>query len=521
MRPPPAIPSLASPSRSASVAGRPSIDNPRSTRTRAPSVRTRHVADRAVKAGLLAAALLLVLATGLLAHGALRRAVPGAGQRVTAPRELWLEFTEAVELAGTVIALADARGAAVALGPPVHPADSSHVIAAPIVGTLAPGAYRVTWQITGRDGHPERGRYAFEVIADTLGPTGATGAGGAAGVPPRDQSTAGSPIEHHPGSAPATIRATATPDTLGAEIAANTFSAESGAYVALRWLSYVMLVAAIGAVVMARITDRTATVGARFAVQTRLAAIGLGAAWLGIALALARLLAQSWAVHGPDRAMSAMLIGPLIGTSMWGRAWAVQLVAAMLAATGFTLALHDARRTGGWRVAQVAVLLAAAGAAVGGHAAAVEGWRAPVLMAADFVHVLGAGIWIGGVMMLGVAVLTRAAAPAAANIVRAFSPWALGSAAALAVTGLVAAWAHLEAPLAPWTSHYGRLLLVKLAFVGVIVGLGAINWRRLGPAAGTASGNAMLRRAVWLEMLVALAVLAVTAMLVAIDPSRP
>jgi copper transport protein len=485
-----------------------------------------------VKAGLLASALVLLLATGLLAHGALRRAMPGAGDRVPAPRLLWLEFTEAVELAGTVITLADAKGAAVPLAPPVHPGDSSHVIAVPVAGTLAPGAYRVAWQVTGRDGHPVRGRYAFEVIAGSsatgtaaagsaVGPLGTSGFDATPGGPPRDQSATDSPTARNPDDAPLTPSAQPAPDTVGSALAGSRFTPESGAYVALRWLSYVMLVAAIGAVVMARIADRAATVGARFAVQTRLAAIGLAAAWLGLALALARLLAQSWAVHGPERAMSATLIGPLIGTSTWGRAWAIQLAGAILAATGFTLALHDARRSGGWRIARLAVLIAAAGTALGGHAAAAEGWRAPVLIAADFAHVLAAGAWIGGVMMLAVAVLTRAAAPAAANVVRAFSPWGLTGAATLAVTGLVAAWAHLETPLAPWSSHYGRVLLVKLAFVAVIVLLGALNWRRLGPASGTGSGNAALRRAVWLEVLTALAVLAATAVLVAVDPSRP
>lgn len=141
-----------------------------------------------------------------------------------------------------------------------------------------------------------------------------------------------------------------------------------------------------------------------------------------------------------------------------------------------------------------------------------------MLVAAGFVHVLGAGAWIGGGMMLAVAVLMRAAAPAAANVVRAFSPWALGGAAALAVTGLVAAWANLADPLAPWGSRYGRLLLLKLAGVAVVVLLGALNWKRLGPASSTAPGNAALRRSLWLEVLVALAVLGVTAILVAVSP---
>ena len=122
--------------------------------------------------------------------------------------------------------------------------------------------------------------------------------------------------------------------------------------------------------------------------------------------------------------------------------------------------------------------------------------------------------------MLAVAVLTRAAAPAAANVVRAFTPWAMSGAATLAVTGLIAAWAHLERPLAPWTTYYGRVLLIKLAFVGVIVLLGALNWQRLGPASSTAPGNTNLRRSVWLEVLLALGALAATAALVAIDPTK-
>ena len=480
---------------------------------------------RRATVGALAAAFLLVFATGLWAHTALRRAMPGAGDRVPAPRLLWLEFTEAIELTGTSVSLSDAAGVAIRVGAPTHPNDSSRVIVVAVLDSMRPGDYRVTWQAISRDGHPARGRYAFTVTAaqppTALGTVGPSDSTPSVGGPPQNQSGADSLVARNPDTArviadaPVDSGAASAPPTLEA------FDTASAGYVALRWLSYVMLIAGIGAVVMARVTDRAATVGARHAVQTRLAAIGLAAAWLGVALALARLLAQSWAIHGPDRAMSPTLIGPLVATSAWGHAWAIQLLAALLAATGFTLALSDASRPGGWRIAQLAALVAAAGTALGGHAAAAEGWRAPVLVAADALHVLAAGAWIGGVMMLAVAVLTRATAPAAANVVRAFSPWAITGAATLAVTGLVASWAHLEAPVAPWESYYGRILLLKLALVLIIILLGALNWQRLGPASSTAPGNTSLRRSVWLEVLVALAVLAATAVLVAIDPAVP
>jgi copper transport protein len=470
-------------------------------------------------AGVFALALVLGVATALWAHGALKRADPGDRQRVPSPTRLRLEFNERVELHGVVIALTDARGVAASLGTPAHAGtakDSLSIVVVPVLAPLAPGAYRVAWQIVGRDGHPVRGRYGFEVVPS---PDSANRAAGGSQQPGTADSAGARVIA----SAPSDTGAAhgdhvAPPSTPADTIAVDAFDVESNGYVALRWLSYIMLLAAIGAVVIARVTDRAATVGARHAVQSRLAGVGLAAAWLGVALALARLLAQSWAVHGAGRALSPMLLGPLVG-SAWGRAWAVQLVAAMIAVAGYTLALHDARRSGGWRIAIFGGVLAAAGSAFGGHAAAVEGWTRPLIIAADFLHILAAGAWIGGVMMLAVAVLPRADAPAAANVVRAFSPWALGGFATLAITGAVAAWTHLEHPLAPWESRYGRVLLLKLAFVAIVLLLGALNWQRLGPASSTASGNTALRRSVWLEVLMALGILAVTALLVAVPPT--
>lgn len=467
-------------------------------------------------------ALLLGVATALWAHGALKRADPAPNQRVPSPGRLRLEFNERVELHGVVVALTDERGVAAPLGTPAHAGttgDSLAVVVVPVLGALPPGRYRVAWQVVGRDGHPVRGRYAFDVVAPP-------------GAPPRQQGNADTTGGRNPSSAgsiagapPAGVRAdpplhgehVAPPATPADTVALDAFDVESRGYVALRWLSYVMMLVGIGAVVLARVTDRAATVGARHAVQSRLAGVGLGAAWLGVALTLGRLLAQSWAVHGAGRALSPMLLGPLIG-SAWGRAWALQLVGALVGIAGFTLALHDARRPGGWRTATIGVVLAAAGTSLGGHAAAAEGWIRPLLVAADFLHVLAAGAWIGGVMMLAVAVLRRADAPAAANVVRSFSPWALGGFAMLALTGTIAAWTHLEQPLAPWTSRYGRVLLLKLAFLAITLLLGALNWRRLGPTSSTGPGNAALRRSVWLEVLVALAILAVTALLVAVPP---
>jgi copper transport protein len=475
--------------------------------TRQPAPFRRHAAA-------FAAALVLGIATALWAHGALRRSDPGAGQRVAAPSRLRLEFNERVEPLGVVVSITDARGSAARLGAPAlsgAAGDSSRVVEVPVLESLAPGRWRVAWQIVGRDGHPVRGRYAFEVVPGQVD---------AAGGPPRAQSVADSSREHHHDSAVAITDAPPSGNAAQAgTVALEAFDTESRPYVALRWLAYVMLLAGTGAIVMHRITDRAATVDARHAVQSRLAGVGLAAAWLGAALTLARLVAQSWAIHGADRAMSPTLLGPLVNSS-WGHAWTLQLVGSLLAIAGFTLALHDTRRPIGWRLATIAALLGAIGASLTGHAAGTEGWARPIVVLADIVHLLAAGTWIGGVMMLAIAVLRRADAPAAANVVRRFSPWAIGGFLTLGLTGAISAWTHLEQPLAPWTTRYGRLLLLKLAIISIVLLLGALNWRRLGPTSSTGPGNAALRRSVWLEVLVALAVLAVTAVLVAVPPQE-
>jgi putative copper export protein len=75
--------------------------------------------------------------------------------------------------------------------------------------------------------------------------------------------------------------------------------------------------------------------------------------------------------------------------------------------------------------------------------------------------------------------------------VAAFTPLALAGAAATLLAGAANAWLRLTPadPMAPAAarlaaltgSTYGRLLLAKLALVGVVAAAGAVNWRRNGP----------------------------------------
>ena len=81
-------------------------------------------------------------------------------------------------------------------------------------------------------------------------------------------------------------------------------------------------------------------------------------------------------------------------------------------------------------------------------------------------------------------------------------------------TRLFAFWVHLESLSALFDTGYGRLLVLKLLIVAVVMGLGAINWKRLTPELGEIGGRDALTRTAATETVLANVVLVVTAILV-------
>ncbi|MDH5759844.1 MAG: CopD family protein, partial [Gemmatimonadota bacterium] len=86
--------------------------------------------------------------------------------------------------------------------------------------------------------------------------------------------------------------------------------------------------------------------------------------------------------------------------------------------------------------------------------------------------------------------------------------------ATLIVTGGFASWVQLGGIEAVFGTPYGRLLVLKLAVVGVVLALGGWNYKKLTPRLGEESGRGAMRRSASLEFLVANVVLVVTAILV-------
>jgi copper transport protein len=454
-------------------------------------------------------ALLLLLPGQAFAHGALRSATPGEGDQLSvAPRELRLTFTEAVELAVSRLSLTGPDGP-VALASLALASDSATVLVGRIEGPLVAGTYTVTWQVAGADGHPVRGQYTFVIV------TGATGLAPAV-VGPTAPGQEPLPAEHHP--AP-TFPTNAS------------FGAESPMYAGVRWLTFLGLLGVIGVVAfrllvlpLAERRHKAHGLALLRPASDRAARLGLAMTALVGAAALLRLYAQSYALHGGDDALTLALIGTMVTRTTWGWGWILQAIGVALALVGFVLARKNSRI--GWVVAAIGAVTLAFTPGLSGHAAAAPELTTLAILA-DGLHVLGAGGWLGSlllVLVVGIPVALRLQererTAAVASLVNAFSPTALFFAGMVVSTGVFAAWLHLGSIPALWQSAYGRTLLLKLAVLSVVFGTGAYNFLRVKPTLGDPVSTQRLRRSAALELAVGVVVLAVTAVLVATSPPQ-
>lgn len=206
----------------------------------------------------------------------------------------------------------------------------------------------------------------------------------------------------------------------------------------------------------------------------------------------------------------------LTGTA-WGATWLTGAVASVLLVGAFGAAAGG--RRWGWWIGTVLGLGVGAFPAFTGHANA--GDLRGLTLAADTLHVWGAGAWMGGLLVLMVLEGRHRRAGGGSVLpllVPAFSRLAMLCVGLLVSTGILAAWVHLDAWGALVTTPYGRLLALKLVGVAGVLALGALNLRRWTPRlAGDEGQEGMRRTATW-ELALGGMVLLVTALLVRTSP---
>jgi copper transport protein len=171
-------------------------------------------------------------------------------------------------------------------------------------------------------------------------------------------------------------------------------------------------------------------------------------------------------------------------------------------------------------------------ASIAGHSGSYS--PSGLLVVTDVVHVLSMSAWLGGLVMLLVAlpIAVRALSrreriPLVAAVVSRFSRLAGVAVALLLLTGIVQSVVLVNSFEAFVDTAYGRLVLAKIALFACLIALGANNRRRLLPRLDRVAGGgedperaaALLRRSVAYEVALALIVLGVASVLVATEPA--
>lgn len=270
---------------------------------------------------------------------------------------------------------------------------------------------------------------------------------------------------------------------------------------------YAGLTVAIGAVAMrVLVLSRCGLSVSERAPPARDAArAGLWGAVLILIAAPARALVQVATLAEPDETWMPLLQA-VLGTSV-GKALQLQAIWAAAAIVAFAVARQGRDR--GWKVASIALVILALTPGLAGHAATSA---SPTLaLAAAMLHVLGAGLWIGGLFHLW-----RLSGPSSdmtlQRALAAFHPVALGGTALLAMSGAYHVWSILGAPSDLVTTAWGRLLALKLALVAAALVLGHRHWKTAEQSVSSGD-RAAVRRSLAREAIIALIVLGVTAIL--------
>lgn len=104
----------------------------------------------------------LLAATAAFAHPQIITRSPAAGAVLkAAPKEVRVEFSEALEIALSTAKIEGPDGKAIEIGA-LRTDQRNATLIIPIKGKLKPGAYTVSWNIATEE-HDMPGRYRFEV----------------------------------------------------------------------------------------------------------------------------------------------------------------------------------------------------------------------------------------------------------------------------------------------------------------------------------------------------------------------
>jgi copper transport protein len=405
----------------------------------------------------LAAALVLPAAAG--AHASLMGATPETQSRVpTAPSEIRLRFNSAVTAGPDAIRVLAPDGRVVSGASRV--VDGGRVVVARVSKLRKGSAYTVRWRVTGSDGHSPAGVFTFGVGVKPPPPTEAVGAGGT---------------------------------TWKDDVA--------------RWLLFAAIALVIGPLAI-RLLVLRGDVPAPLERRLHLVPVVASFAVIDVGIA-AFVIRASNALQVPVADLLYGDLQPFAEKTRFGIAFLVMTVGFAVVASILLLAWIFDRTELRWPALGLSVALVT-GLSLSSHQG-TEPNSTMLSELADWVHLVAAMVWVGGVATLALLVW-----PVAPELRRqafvGFSRIAVGLVAALVLAGIYLAIVRLPELADLWQTSYGRLLLVKVGIVAVALAWGGFHHTFVRPRL-EAGGQPRVRASLLGESGVALAVLLAAAML--------
>lgn len=407
---------------------------------------------------LLAAVLALVLgAPAAQAHSELTRADPPDGGLVAVGRtSLSLWFSEAVNAPGSTFSVRTLDGVEVVASVAASGIDQGFVQVT--VPPLSKDSYVLEWTVlSADDGHSSRGSIVF-------------GAG------------------QRPDVSPAAVGG--LPGTPG---------------LLLRWLDLTGIMLAIGAIAISgRVLMSMRAPGTDL--RHRALVIGAWAASLASLTGAVTPFVRTWATGLSAGSWFESTQVTLLATP-WGHLWIAREIALLCAAAGiWRWAARPAAPRGAARlVAGLSLGAASWWEAASGHASALPE-RSLTATLASAAHLVGAGVWVGGLTVLAVCVI-----PVARHrddtprqlllpVWRSFSSMAAVTAGIVVATGLYESGRQVPDLRSVTSTVYGGTVGVKLVLVAVALGLAGINTALLHPRVAGTVARAIGRPVGWISI---------------------
>jgi copper transport protein len=418
-------------------------------------------------AGLAAAALVALALPGVAAaHATLLSATPGTQSEVsTPPTEVLLRFDQAVHSFGRSILVYRPDG--VVVSGTARSVGDGHVVAVPVSGLRGGRAYTVRWRVTSADGHSPAGVFTFGVGVKAPPPTEAVGAG------------------------------------------AITWKDD-----AARWGLFAALALVIGPLVVRLVVLRGPVPPP---LEKRINVVTTVAAFAAIDIGIAGFVLQ--ASNALQLPIGDLLYGdlqPFAEQTRFGQAFLVMTFGFGIVAALLMVSWVFDRAEPKWAALLLSLALLS-GLSLSSHQA-TEPNSSKLTELADWLHLVAACVWVGGVVTLAFCVW-----PAAPSLRRrafvGFSKIAVALVGVMVLAGAYLAYVRLPQVSDLWTTSYGHLLLFKAALVGIALGWGGFHHSFVRPRL-EAGEDPPVRPSLVGESMVAIAVLLAVALLVNAAPPQ-